>query len=57
MSQFMTIRQTARETGISESLIRRLVRDGACPGFQSGNRYIVDVQALLDVLHEMSARG
>ena len=57
MKQFLTIRQTTRETGVSESLIRRLVKEGRCPGFQSGNRWIVDVQALLDVLHEMSARG
>lgn len=53
MPRFLTIRQTTRETGISESLIRHLVREGRCPGFYSGSRYTVNVDALVEMLSEM----
>ena len=53
MPQFMSIRQTTKATGISESLIRRLVREGQCPGFYSGKKYTVNVDALVEMLSGM----
>ena len=47
---FKTIRQVARYLDISESLVRRLVAQGVCPGVYSGNRFLVNVEALREYL-------
>ena len=43
---FMSIRQAARSTGISEYQFRQMHRDGNLPGFHSGTKYNVDVPRL-----------
>ena len=43
---FRTVRQVARYLEIPESLVRRLVAQGVCPGVYSGNRFLVNVEAL-----------
>ena len=45
-----TIRQVARYLEIPESLVRRLVAQGVCPGVYSGNRFLVNVEALREYL-------
>lgn len=54
MTTFKTIRQTAALGIISEFLIRKMVATGECPGFYSGNRFLVDVDALIEHLREKS---
>jgi hypothetical protein len=50
MASFKTIRQTAA-TGIApESFIRRMVAQRRCPGIYSGNRFLVNVDALTEQL-------
>ena len=49
---FMSIRQAARSTGISEYHLRQMHRDGNLPGFHSGTKYNVDVPRLLDQFRE-----
>lgn len=49
----MTIRKTSKTQGISECVIRSLVAQGKCPGFRSGNRFIVNVDALMQMLEGM----
>lgn len=51
---FKTIRQVARYLDISESLVRRLVAQGVCPGVYSGNRFLVNVEALRKYLEAES---
>lgn len=51
---FKTIRQVARYLDISESLVRRLVTQGVCPGVYSGNRFLVNVEALREYLEAES---
>lgn len=51
---FKTIRQVARYLDISESLVRRLVAQGVCPGIYSGNRFLVNVEALREYLEAES---
>lgn len=51
---FKTIRQVARYLDISESLVRRLVAQGVCPGVYSGNRFLVNVEALREYLEAES---
>lgn len=52
---FKTIRQTAALGIISEHFLRQMVARGECPGFRSGNRFLIDVEALKRKLAEMSA--
>lgn len=47
---FQTIRQVARFLKIPEGLVRRLVAQGRCPGVYSGNRFLVNVEALREYL-------
>lgn len=51
---FSTIRQVARTGLASESLIRRLVAQGRCPGIYSGNRFLVNTEQLREFLEEQS---
>ena len=59
-TQFLTIRQTARELGISESYIRRKVKAREASGFYSGTRFYVDLEAFrarLDGICRMNDNG
>lgn len=50
MPTLKTIRQTAA-TGIApENFLRRLVAQGKCPGIYSGNRFLINVEALAEQL-------
>lgn len=51
---FKTIRQTAAQGIAPENLIRRLVAQRKCPGIYSGNRFLVNVEALTEWLDEQS---
>jgi len=54
MTQFKTIRKTAAIGIVPESFIRSLVAQGKCPGFYSGNRFLVNVEALVEQLDNES---
>ena len=54
MASFKTIRQTAASGLISEHYLRGMVSRGECPGFQSGNRFLVNVEQLTEKLNKMS---
>ena len=54
MPEFKTIRQTAGSGLISEYYLRCMVARGECPGFHSGNRFLVNVEQLKEKLNEMS---
>ena len=49
-----SIHATAKETGISESLIRQLVTQKKCPGFYAGRKFIVNVGMLIDMINSQS---
>lgn len=51
---FQTVRQVARYLEIPESFVRRLVAQGVCPGVYSGNRFLVNVDALREYLEAES---
>ena len=44
---FMSIREAARSTGLSESFLRGMQKRGALPGVYAGRKYCVNVPALL----------
>ena len=56
MPQFKTIRQTASMGILSEHRIRLLVAAGQCPGIKAGNRFLVNVPALAEMLDAESRK-
>lgn len=54
MPEFKTIRQTAATGILSEHRLRLLVAAGECPGIQTGNRFLINVTALSELLDEKS---
>ncbi len=52
-----TIRQTAKMGIISERQLRQLVTEGLCPGIRMGNRFMVNVTALSEMLDAKSREG
>ena len=59
MKTYQTIRQFAKENdrGLTEGTLRRMVRCGECPGFYSGTRFMVNTDALIDLLEKRSAEA
>ncbi len=56
MTQFKTIRQTAALGILPEYRLRVMAAPGNCPGIKSGNRYLVNVNALVEQLEAESRR-
>ena len=54
MSTFKTIRQVAALGVLPEYRIRLLVAQGKCPGIYAGNRFLVNVEALAEMLDQQS---
>ena len=54
---FKTIRQTAALGILPEHRIRLLVAAGRCPGIKAGNRFLVNVSALAEMLEAESRKG
>lgn len=57
MPEFKTIRQTAATKIISEGYLRQLVAQGKCPGIRVGNRFLVNVVALAEMLDAESRKA
>ena len=57
MSKYLNIRQTAKELDFPETRIRLMVKCGECPGIYSGNRFLVNVGALVEMLDQQSRRA
>lgn len=57
MATFKTIRQTAATGLMTEHYLRLLVAQGRCPGIRSGNRFLVNVDALAEQLDAESRKA
>lgn len=57
MSEFCTINETARRTGIPASRIRSMVKRGEIPGFFSGSRFYIDSQRFEQLFAEAVERS
>ena len=55
--QFKTIRQTAATGILSEHRLRLMVAAGTCSGIKTGNRFLINVSALAEMLDEESRRA
>ena len=56
MPEFTTIRQTAATGILPEHRIRLMVAAGQCPGIKTGNRFLVNVSALAEMLDAESRK-
>lgn len=54
MPTMKTIRQTAALGILSEHLLRIMLKQGRLPGVYSGNRFLVNVEALVSQLNSES---
>ena len=54
MPTFKTIRQTAALGILTEHRLRLMVAQGVCPGIRTGNRFLVNVDALAKLLDKQS---
>lgn len=50
MQGFKTIRQTAATGILTEHRLRCMVAEGICPGIKTGNRFLINVTALAEML-------
>ena len=50
MKTYMTIRETASETGLAEGTLRTLLKRNKLPGFYAGSRYYINVPLLMEML-------
>lgn len=53
-NSFMTIRQVAKSGPLSEHYLRLRLKQGCLPGFYIGTRFMVDYEALIEMLHQES---
>lgn len=54
---FMSIRDTARSTGLSENFLRTLLKKGKLPGVPCGVSFKVNVPVLMAQLDAESVKG
>ncbi|MBR4575620.1 MAG: hypothetical protein IKO25_00315 [Clostridia bacterium] len=54
---FVTIRDCPARTGLSERYIRQLKRDGKLPCIMSGNRCLVNVPQLMELMNEKTLKA
>lgn len=52
--KFLTIRQTAATGILTEHHLRLLEKQGKLPGVRSGNRFLVNVPILVELLNQES---
>ena len=57
MKKFLTVRETVRELGLPEHMLRTMIKRNECPGFYNGNRFMVDARSLENHLHVISSRN
>ena len=57
MTTFRTIRQAAAMGLMTEHYLRLLVAQGKCPGIYSGNRFLVNLEALAEQLDAESRQN
>lgn len=50
MKTYMTIRQTAIETGLAVGTLRTRLKRNKLPGFYAGNRYYINVPLLMEMI-------
>ena len=55
--RFLTIDETAKQTGLSVFFIRQGVRQGWIPFIRCGNKAMINIHKLIEILDEQSVNG
>ena len=55
LTPFQTIREAASLTGLSERYVRRLHHEGKLPHVMSGNRVLVNVPKMMEMMDRLSS--
>ena len=55
--RFLTIRETARLTGVSEYFLRKNIKEGIIPVIMCGNRAKLTVSMLMEALKAQSVKN
>lgn len=51
--KFLSAAAVAKETGIAEFRIRCWIREGKCPGFRAGKKFLINLEAFEAMLNEL----
>lgn len=54
---YQSIKDTAKVTGLSQFMLRKLLKDGKLPHIRSGNKIFVNIPALTERLKQMESGG
>ena len=57
MKLYQSIRETARFTGLSESFLRRGVKNGEIPHLMVGTKALINVQLLIEMYEKQCRQG
>ncbi len=57
MKLFMTIKDTATHSGLSQCYIRSRCKDGTIPHRMIGTKYMVDYEAFIEREHRLAAQA
>ena len=55
MIRLLTVREAAKESGLSQYFIRNWIKQGKCPGVYSGTRFLVNIEQLETKIREECA--
>ncbi len=56
MVKLMTVKNVVKEYGLSENMLRTWIKNGECPGFYNGNRFMINVDLLEEKMTEDSIK-
>lgn len=48
----MTIRGIAKETGLAESAVRKMVKEGKIPSIKAGKKYLINYSKVCDLINQ-----
>ena len=54
---YYTVRDVAKRTGLSESMIRKGLKNGEIPHIMSGNRALINVNLLMKIFEDQCLRN
>ena len=57
MDKLLTVKSTAKEFNLPEEMLRNWIKQGKCPGIYHGNRFLINISMLEDMIHTESVQS
>lgn len=54
LARLRTVSETVKECGLSENMLRNWIKQGKCPGIRNGNRFLINVDMLEQMIQHDS---